>query len=72
LEYDSDVGSALFDAQCLVNLRDKNANPYYLTHQRATTGNEGFYAHDGPDGEYYALSNIHTTGRATSPISGDT
>jgi hypothetical protein len=54
----SAVGSALFDAQCLVNLRDKNANPYYLTHQRATTGEvEGFYAHEGPDGEYYGLSN---------------
>jgi hypothetical protein len=45
------VGSALFDAQCLVNLRDETFNPYYLTHQRATTGELWI----GIDGEYYAL-----------------
>jgi hypothetical protein len=63
-----DVGSALFDAQCLINLRDKNANPYYLTHQRATTGERWI----GDDGQYYALVTIHTTGRATSPSSEST
>ncbi|MEM2232208.1 MAG: carboxypeptidase-like regulatory domain-containing protein [Nitrososphaerota archaeon] len=46
------VGSALFDAQCMVNLRDSSGATYHTLHERGSTGEP----HTGPDGEQYALS----------------
>ncbi|MEM2548886.1 MAG: hypothetical protein QW689_00410, partial [Nitrososphaerota archaeon] len=46
------IGSALFDAQCIVNLRDKNGATYHTLHERGSTGE----VWDGSDGNSYALS----------------
>ncbi|MEM2932382.1 MAG: hypothetical protein QXI61_06030, partial [Nitrososphaerota archaeon] len=35
---DQSIGSALFDAQCIVNLRDKNGATYHTLHERGSTG----------------------------------
>ncbi|MEM3395696.1 MAG: hypothetical protein QXT12_06785, partial [Nitrososphaerota archaeon] len=47
-----DVGSALFDAYCIVNLRDKTGGTYHTLREMGVTGE----LHPGVDGEYYALS----------------
>ncbi len=49
------VGSALFDAQCIVNLRDKNSNVYHTLHERGSTG-QRWEVSSTQLTDYYALS----------------